>query len=99
MNIAEFQSRLINELDKVVAGAEALMMAENARTKADFERLKTEIQGLLDVVTDFERLCFGEKENSLQSVQETLAARKRTGAESPEDEPERPAPTVTAILE
>lgn len=81
MNIAEFQSRLINELDKVVAGAEALMMDENARTTADFARLKTEIQGLLDVVTDFERMCFGEKENSLQSVKETLAALKRTVAE------------------
>ena len=45
MNIAEFQSRLINELDKVVAGAEALMMDEHARTKADFTRLKAEIQG------------------------------------------------------
>ncbi len=81
MNIAEFQSRLINELDKVVAGAEALMMDESARTKADFARLKTEIQGLLDVVTDFERMCFGEKENSLKSVKETLAALRRTVAE------------------
>ncbi len=98
MNIAEFQSRLINELDKVVAGAEALMMDEHARTQADFTRLKTEIQGLLDVVTDFERMCFGEKENSLKSVKETLAALKRTVAEEapvPPAEPEAvaaPAP-------
>lgn len=108
MNIAEFQSRLINELDKVVAGAEALMMDEHARTKADFTRLKAEIQGLLDVVTDFERMCFGEKENSLQSVKETLAALKRTVSEEREaDKPmeetpvaaQAPVATVAAIAE
>lgn len=76
MNTAEFQSQIIDRLDRVVAGAEALMMDERARTVADFERLKSEIQGLLDVVTAFERMCHGE--SSLQSVKQTIAALKRT---------------------
>ncbi|MDE7150233.1 MAG: hypothetical protein K2O01_07505, partial [Bacteroidales bacterium] len=76
MNTAEFQSQIIDKLDKVVAGAEALMMDERARTLADFDRLKSEIRGLLEVVTAFERLCHGE--SSLQSVKQTIAALKRT---------------------
>ncbi len=76
MNTAEYQTKIIDKLDKVVAGAEALMMDERARTTADFGRLKSEIQGLLEVVTAFERMCHGE--NSLQSVKQTIAALKRT---------------------
>lgn len=76
MNTAEFQSQIIDKLDKVVAGAEALMMDERSRTLADFARLKSEIQSLLEVVTAFERLCHGE--SGLQSVKQTIAALKRS---------------------
>lgn len=91
MNTAEFQSQIIDRLDRVVAGAEALMMDERARTVADFERLKSEIQGLLDVVTAFERMCHGE--SSLQSVKQTIAALKRTV------ETERVASEAPAVME
>lgn len=81
--IAEFQSQLIDKLDKVVAGSEALMMNERARTLSDFERLKAEIQALLDVVSAFERQCHGER--GLQTVKDTIAALKRSVAENAEE--------------